>query len=56
MGVRIQEVTKEIATVAGLDEPSGAFIGGVSEGSPAEKGGIKIGDIILEFDGEKLIP
>tara|TARA_Y100001970_G_scaffold97234_1_gene122449 strand:+ start:3982 stop:5076 length:1095 start_codon:yes stop_codon:yes gene_type:complete len=54
LGVRIQEVTKEIATVAGLDEPSGAFIGGVSEGSPAEKGGIKTGDIILEFDGEKI--
>ena len=38
LGVRIQQVTKEIATVAGLNEPKGAFIGGVSEGSPAEKG------------------
>tara|TARA_Y100000590_G_scaffold35585_1_gene38636 strand:- start:929 stop:2020 length:1092 start_codon:yes stop_codon:yes gene_type:complete len=54
LGVRIQPVTKEIATVAGLNEPKGAFIGGVSEGSPAEKGGIKTGDIILEFNGEKI--
>jgi len=54
LGVRIQSVTKEIATVAGLDEPKGAFIGGVSEGSPAEKGGMKSGDIVLEFDGKKI--
>ncbi len=54
LGVRIQQVTKEIATVAGLNEPKGAFIGGVSEGSPAEKGGIKTGDIVLEFDGQKI--
>ena len=54
LGVRIQQVTKEIASVAGLKEEKGAFIGGVSEGSPAEKGGIKTGDIILEFDGEKI--
>tara|TARA_Y100001970_G_scaffold121079_1_gene150207 strand:+ start:1352 stop:2443 length:1092 start_codon:yes stop_codon:yes gene_type:complete len=54
LGVRIQQVTKEIATVAGLKEPKGAFIGGVSEGSPAEKGGMKNGDIVLEFDGQKI--
>ena len=40
LGVRIQEVTKEIASVAGLKEPKGAFIGGVSENGPADKGGI----------------
>ena len=54
LGVRIQQVTKEMAQVAGLNEPKGAFIGGVSEGSPAEKGGVKIADIILEFDGQKI--
>ena len=54
LGVRIQEVTKEIATVAGLNEPKGAFIGGVSEGSPAEKGGMKTGDIVLEFNGQEI--
>tara|TARA_Y100001970_G_C14100703_1_gene785306 strand:- start:50 stop:1135 length:1086 start_codon:yes stop_codon:yes gene_type:complete len=54
LGVRIQQVNKEMSTIAGLNEPTGAFIGGVSEGSPAEKGGIKEGDIILEFDGQKI--
>ena len=54
LGVRIQQVTKEIASVAGLKETKGAFIGGVSEDSPAEKGGMKSGDIVLEFDGQKI--
>ena len=54
MGVRIQQVTKEIAEVQELDEPKGALIAGVSDGSPAEKAGIKPGDIIIEFDGKKI--
>tara|TARA_B100002052_G_scaffold273636_1_gene276191 strand:- start:1262 stop:2677 length:1416 start_codon:yes stop_codon:yes gene_type:complete len=54
LGVRIQQVTKEIAEVQNLDKPRGALIAGVSEGSPAEKAGIKPGDIILEFDGQKI--
>ena len=54
LGVRIQQVTKEIAEVQELDEPKGALIAGVSDGSPAEKAGIKPGDIIIEFDGKKI--
>jgi serine protease Do len=54
LGVRIQQVTKEIAMTAGLNEPRGAFIGGVSDDGPAKKAGIKTGDIILEFDGQKI--
>jgi len=54
LGVKIQYVTKEMAQVAGLNEARGAFIGGVSEGGPAEKGGIKTADIVLEFDGQKI--
>ena len=54
LGVRIQQVTKEIAEVQQLKEPKGALIAGVSEGSPAEKAGLKPGDIILEFDGKKI--
>ena len=52
LGVRIQMVTKEIAEVENLDEPRGALVASVAEGSPSEKGGIKSGDIILEFDGK----
>jgi serine protease Do len=54
LGVRIQVVTKEIADLEKLDEPRGALIASVAEKSPSEKGGIKAGDIILEFDGTKI--
>ena len=51
LGVRIQPVTKEIAEAEKLNEARGALVASVSEGSPSDKGGIKSGDIILEFDG-----
>tara|TARA_B100000686_G_scaffold332253_1_gene396797 strand:+ start:212 stop:1633 length:1422 start_codon:yes stop_codon:yes gene_type:complete len=54
LGVRIQEVTKEIAELEKLKKPEGALVASVSENSPADKGGIKAGDIILEFDGKKV--
>tara|TARA_B100001123_G_scaffold219483_1_gene247640 strand:+ start:919 stop:2349 length:1431 start_codon:yes stop_codon:yes gene_type:complete len=54
LGVRIQEVTKEIADVEKLEKPEGALVASVSENSPADKAGIKAGDIILEFDGKKV--
>ncbi len=54
LGVRIQTVTKDIADVEKLDEPRGALIASVAENSPSDKGGIKAGDIILEFDGKKI--
>ena len=52
LGVRIQIVTKEIADAEKLEKPMGALVVSVAEGSPSEKGGIKAGDIILEFDGK----
>ena len=54
LGVRIQEVTKEIADVEKLKKPQGALVASVGQNSPAEKAGIKAGDIILEFDGKKI--
>jgi serine protease Do len=54
LGVRIQEVTKEIADVEKLKKPRGALIASVSENSPAEKAGLKAGDIILTFDGKEI--
>ena len=54
LGVRIQDVTKEIAEVEKLDEPRGALVASVAENSPSEKAGVKAGDIILEFNGEKI--
>tara|TARA_S200000501_G_C20808858_1_gene737464 strand:- start:156 stop:1481 length:1326 start_codon:yes stop_codon:yes gene_type:complete len=52
LGVRIQDVTKEIADVEKLDQPRGAMVASVAKNSPSEKAGIKAGDIILEFNGE----
>jgi len=54
LGVRIQEVTKEIAEVEKLKNTKGALVASVGEKSPADKAGIKAGDIILEFDGKKI--
>ncbi len=52
LGVTIEYVTKEIADDEKLDKPRGALVQTVTTGSPSEKGGIKAGDIILEFDGK----
>ena len=54
LGVRIQDVTKEIADVEKLDEPRGALVASVADNSPSDKAGVKAGDIILEFNGEKI--
>ena len=52
LGVRIQVVTEEIADSLKLDKPKGALVASVAKGSPSDKGGIKDGDVILEFDGK----
>ncbi len=54
LGVRIQDVTKEIADVEKLKKAEGALVASVGQNSPADKAGIKAGDIILEFDGKKI--
>merc|ERR1711991_631774 len=54
LGVRIQDVTKEIAEIENLDEPRGALVASVAENSPSDKAGVESGDIILEFNGEKI--
>ena len=54
LGVRIQDVTQEIADVEQLDEPRGALVASVAENSPSAKAGIKAGDIILEFNGARI--
>jgi serine protease Do len=52
LGVVIQEITPEIAETIGVKE--GILISQVAPGSPAEKAGLKVGDIIVAVDGEKV--
>lgn len=52
LGVRIQDLTKELATSFNLDKPNGVLIAGVEPGSPAEKAGVQRGDVILKYDGK----
>lgn len=54
IGVSIVPMTEDYARQLGLDSVRGAFIGDVLKGSPADKGGIRVGDVILEIDGKKI--
>ncbi|QYF96120.1 Do family serine endopeptidase [Massilia sp. PAMC28688] len=51
IGVEIGEVSKEVAESLGLGRARGVEVARVEAGGPAEKGGIKVGDIILQFNG-----
>jgi len=52
IGVSVQVLTPELAKSFGLKEPNGALVSSVAPGDPAEKGGVKPGDIIVSFDGK----
>jgi serine protease Do len=52
LGVRIQEVTDEIAEGLAMSAAKGALVAGVTEKGPAEEAGIQPGDVIVEFDGK----
>lgn len=50
LGVRIQQVTDEIAESLGLSSAQGALVASVTPNGPADSGGIRAGDVILRFD------
>jgi serine protease Do len=54
LGVQVQMVTPDLAKSFGLAEPMGALVAEVRPGTPAEKVGIKRGDIIIEFNGQPI--
>ncbi|MBI4489979.1 MAG: DegQ family serine endoprotease [Deltaproteobacteria bacterium] len=54
LGVLIQKVTPEIAESLGLDKARGALVANVSKDGPADRSGVKVGDVIVEFDGKEI--
>jgi len=54
LGVQLYNVTADIAKEFGLSETSGALVGGVAQGSAAERAGIKTGDIITTLNGANM--
>ncbi len=54
LGVTVQKVTPEIAKNFGLDRAYGALVADVTKNSPADKAGVKRGDIIIEYNGKEI--
>ena len=52
LGVAIQGMDEDLAKALGMDRPHGALVGQVEPGSPAEKAGLKSGDVIVAVDGQ----
>jgi len=55
LGVTIQEVTPAIARAIGLDTPKGAMVSDVTPNSPAERAGLKSGDVITAINGKPVL-
>jgi len=54
LGIYMQPLNQDLAKYFGLSSTEGALVGAVQEGSPAEKAGLKRGDVILEFNKTKI--
>ena len=54
LGVKIQQVSEEVAESIGLGKQMGALVLEVTKGSPADKAGLQAGDVITNFDGKEI--
>ncbi len=54
LGVVIQRVTPSTAESLGTNKARGALVAGIAKGGPAHRAGIKMGDVITEFDGKEI--
>ena len=52
LGVQIQDVNRQLAEAFGMERPHGALVAKVIPGGPAEKAGLQVEDIIVEFNGQ----
>jgi len=55
LGIQLQEVTQDLARSFGLEKPNGALVANVTPGSPADKAGLKTGDVIVAFADKPII-
>jgi serine protease Do len=54
LGIRFQPLTADLAKSFGLESDKGALVANVEKDTPAEKAGLKAGDVILEYDGKPI--
>tara|TARA_Y100001970_G_scaffold294365_1_gene451658 strand:+ start:16498 stop:17649 length:1152 start_codon:yes stop_codon:yes gene_type:complete len=54
LGVEIQQVTEDLAAGLRMKKPEGALISNVSKGSPAERAGLNVGDVIVAVNDERI--
>jgi serine protease Do len=54
LGVQLQEITPDIARQLNLKGQNGAFVSGILRGSPAEEAGLEPGDLVIEWNGQKV--
>ncbi len=54
IGVTIQDVTRELAESFGMKRPAGALVADILPDSPAAKSELRVGDVVLEYDGQKI--
>ena len=55
LGVRIAQVSPDVAARNGLPRPRGALVAGITDGSPAAKAGLRPGDVVVSFDGKEIV-
>ncbi|GAD23725.1 DegQ family serine endoprotease [Acidovorax sp. MR-S7] len=55
LGVTVQEVNQTLADSFGLDKPQGALVADVQKGGPADKAGLRSGDVIRSVDGQPIV-
>ncbi len=55
LGVTIQALNKELADSFGLEKPQGALVNEIVKGSPADRAGLQRGDVLLEYDNQKIL-
>jgi serine protease Do len=54
LGIAVQEITPVLADTLGLGKTTGALVAGIAKGGPADRSGLKVGDVITEYDGKKV--